>query len=104
LPTGTPARPARKRSYLILASLVLGGISTLAVPLAMLIPPIRIYVSLLLPFGLVGAALAFIAMQQIKRGSRRIQDRGLALLAYFLGLAPLLYFCGEVTYEVLSLQ
>ena len=57
----------------------------------------------LLPFGLAAALLARIALNQIKRGLGTPQERNLAIIAYFLGLAPVLYFCGIFTYQLLNL-
>jgi hypothetical protein len=52
---------------------------------------------------LAAALLAMIALNRIKRGLGSPRDRILAVIAYFLGLAPVLYYCGLFTYYLLKL-
>jgi hypothetical protein len=83
--------------------MILGCIPAVAIPLAIIFPSRQFFMFFLLPFGLVAALLARIALNQIKRGLGSPRDRNLAIIAYFLGLSPVLYFCGILTYQLLNL-
>jgi predicted membrane metal-binding protein len=93
----------RKPNKLILSSFIVGFIPAVAIPFAIIFPSLQFYMFFLLPFGLVAALLAMIALNRIKRGLGSPQDRPLAIIAYFLGLSPVLYFCGIFTYQLLKL-
>ena len=94
-------KPAPNR--LILPAIILACIPALAVPVTIIFPSTQIYLFYFLPFGLAAAVLARIALGQIKRGLGTRQERNLALITYFLGLSPMLYFCGVFTYQLLNL-
>ena len=88
---------------LILPGIILACIPAVAVPVTIAFPSTQIYLFYLLPFGILAAVLARIALNQIKRGFGTRQERNLALIIYFLGLSPVLYFCGIFTYQLLNL-
>lgn len=88
---------------LILPAIILACIPAVAVPVTIVFPSTQIYLFYLLPFGILAAVLARIALNQIKRGFGTRQERNLALITYFLGLSPVLYFCGIFTYQLLNL-
>jgi hypothetical protein len=88
---------------LILLGIILACIPAVAVPITIAFPSTQIYLFYLLPFGILAAVLARIALNQIKRGFGTRQERNLALITYFLGLSPVLYFCGIFTYQLLNL-
>ena len=75
----------------------------LAVPFTIMFPEKQIYLFFFLPFGILAAVLARIALGQIKRDFGTRQERNLALITYFVGLSPVLYFCGIFTYQLLNL-
>lgn len=92
-----------KRNKLVLPSLILACLAVAAGLFVAFIPSKQFYLFFLLPFGLVAALLAKIALNQIQRGNGTAQDRTLAIVAYFLGLLPVLYFCAIFTYQLVSL-
>jgi hypothetical protein len=92
-----------KPNKLILSSFILGFIPAVAIPFAVIFPSLQFYMLFLLPFGLGAALLALIALDRIKHGLGSPHERTLAVIAYFLGLSPVLYFCGIFTYQLLSL-
>jgi ABC-type Na+ efflux pump permease subunit len=100
-PSSSNIKP--KPNKLILPSIILGCIPALAIPFAIIFPHLQFYMFFLLPFGLIAALLARIALNQIKRGSGTSRERSLAIAAYFLGLSPVLYFCGIFTFQLLNL-
>jgi hypothetical protein len=87
---------------LILPGIILACIPVVAVPVTIAFPSTQIYLLYLLPLGMLAAVLARIALNQIKRGFGTRQERNLALITYFLGLSPMLYFCGIFTYQLLN--
>ena len=92
-----------RRNKLVLPSMILAGLAVAAGLFTILIPSRQFYLFFLLPFGLVAALLAKIALNQIQRGNGTARDRTLAIVAYFLGLLPVLYFCAVFTYQLLGL-
>jgi ABC-type Na+ efflux pump permease subunit len=88
---------------LILPSLILGCIPAIAIPFAIIFPSLQFYMFFLLPFGLAAAIMARIALKQVERGAGAPRERTLAIVAYFLGLSPVLYFCGIFTFQLLKL-
>ena len=99
----SPSNGKPRSNKLILPSIILGSIPAIAIPFAIIFTHLQFYMFFLLPFGLTAAILARIALNQIKNGNGRPQDRTLAILAYFLGLSPVLYFCGIFTFQLLNL-
>jgi hypothetical protein len=99
-----PSPSKLKRNALILPSFVLGCIPVLGIPVTIIFPSTLLYLVFFLPLGLVAAVLAWIAIHQVKRTPGTRGQRNLAMLAYFLGLSPILYFCGQITYQVFALQ
>jgi ABC-type Na+ efflux pump permease subunit len=99
LSSGPPAR-----NKLILPSLILGCIPVLVIPITLIFPSTQFYLFFFLPFGLAAALLARIALNQMKHGPYASQDRVLAVVAYFLGLSPALYFCAELSYQLMNLN
>ncbi len=89
-----------KHNKLILPGIILACIPAVAVPVTIAFPSTQVYLLYLLPFGILSAVLARIALYQIKRGIGTRQERNLALITYFLGLSPVLYFCGVFTYSL----
>ncbi len=98
-----PIKRPLKQNKLILPSLVLAGISVLAIPFTVFRLSTQIYLVFFLPIGIVAAVLARIAISQVKRGLGTRQDFKLAIIAYFMGLSPSLCFCGLFTYALVSL-
>ena len=92
-----------KSNKLILPGIILACIPMFAVPFTIIFPDKQIYLFYFLPFGILATVLARIALGQIKRGYGTSQERTLALIIYFLGLSPVLYFCGIFTYQLLNL-
>jgi hypothetical protein len=92
-----------KPNKLILPGILLACIPSIAVPVTIVFPATQVYLYLFLPFGILAAILARIALNQIKRDFGTRQERNLALITYFLGLSPVLYFCGVFTYQLLNL-
>jgi ABC-type maltose transport system permease subunit len=90
-----------KPNKLILPAIILACIPAIAVPVTIAFPSIQNYLIFFLPFGILAAVLARIALYQIKRGFGTRQERNLALITYFLGLSPVLYFFGIFTYSLL---
>jgi hypothetical protein len=88
---------------LILSSMILGFIPAVATPFAVIFPSLQFYMFFLLPFGLAAALLAMIALYRMRRGPVPPRERILAIIAYFLGLSPVLYFCGMLTVQLLKL-
>jgi len=76
----------------------------LAIPVTIAFPLARLYLFFLLPFGLVAALLARIALNQMKHTPAARADHRLAVVAYFLGFSPIVYFCAILTSELLTLQ
>ena len=100
----TSSKKAPKRTEpakLIFPAIILACIPAVAVPVTIASPSTQIYLIYLLPFGILAAVLARIALNQIKRGFGTRQERNLALITYFLGLSPVLYFFGIFTYSLL---
>ena len=95
----TPKRTEPVR--LILPGIILACIPAVAVPVTIAFPSTQIYLIYFLPFGILAAVLARIALYQIKRGFGTRQERNLALITYFVGLSPVLYFFGIFTYSLL---
>ena len=95
----TPKRtePAK----LIFPAIILACIPVFVVPFTIIFPSTKVYLVLFLPFGIIAAVLARIALYQIKRGFGTPRERTLAIITYFLGLSPVLYFCGIFTYSLL---
>ena len=98
-----PTKKPPKRNKLILPSLILGCIPVLAIPFTIIFPSTQFYLLYFLPFGLLATLLARIALNQLKRAPGASPDRTLAIVAYFLGLTPALYFCAELSYQLISL-
>ena len=98
-----PLNSKPKPNWFILSSLILGFFPVVAIPVAVIYPSLQFYMLFLLPLGLAAALLAMIALNRIKRGLAPPRDRTLAVIAYFLGLAPVLYYCGLFTYHLLKL-
>ncbi len=98
-PSSRPPKPNK----LVLPSLILGCIPLLALPVTIIFPSTQFYLFYLLPFGLTATLLARIALNQMKRIPGTGQQHTLAVIAYFLGLTPALYFCGEFTYQLVGL-
>ena len=92
-----------KLDKLVLSSFLLGIIPAVAIPVAVIFPNLQFYMFFLLPFGLGAALLAMIALNRIKNRHGTPRERNLAILAYFLGLSPVLYFCGIFTFQLLKL-
>ena len=88
---------------LVLSSFLLGILPAVAIPFAVIFPSLQFYMFFLLPFGLGAALLAMIALNRMKKRQATTRERNLAILAYFLGLSPVLYFCGIFTYQLLKL-
>ena len=82
--------------------MILGFFPAVAIPFAVIFPSLQFYMLLLLPLGLAAALLALIALNRIKHGLGSPRNRALAVIAYFLGLAPVLYYCGVFTYHLLK--
>lgn len=102
----TNSAPARSRGWkgLILATLLLGVMPAASLLLGLAVPSLRPVAFYMLPVGLVAIVLARIALQRMKRGAGNSRDRAAALVGYFAGFLPILYFCGEFTYQLLALQ
>jgi hypothetical protein len=83
--------------------IIFACIPMFAVPFTLIFPEKQIYLFFFLPFGILAAVLARIALVQIKRDLGTRQERNLALITYFVGLSPVLYFCGIFTYQLLNL-
>ena len=92
-----------KPNKLILPAIILACIPAVVVLVTIVIPSTQIYLYYFLPFGILASVLARIALHQLKPGSGPPQERNLALVAYFLGLAPVLYFLAVFTYQLLHL-
>lgn len=90
-----------KPNKLILPGIILACIPAVAVPITIIFPSTQSYLLLFLPFGILAAVLARIALYQIKHGNGTTRERNLALITYFLGLSPVLYFCGIFTYSLI---
>ena len=93
-----------KYGGLIYASLILACIPVIGMFIVILTPSLQFYLFYLLPFGILAAFLARIALNRMKRSPGTDLDRTLAILAYFLGLSPALYFCGSLTYELITFR
>lgn len=91
-----------KPNRLILPGIILACIPAVAVPITIIFPSTQSYLLLLLPLGILAAVLARIALYQIKHGNGTNRERNLALITYFLGLSPVLYFCGIFTYSLVN--
>ena len=100
--TRTTRKPP-KRNKLILPSLILGCIPLIALLFTIIFPSTRFYLFFFLPLGLTATLLARIALNQLKRIPEVGPDRTLAVVAYFLGLTPALYFCAELSYQLINL-
>jgi len=70
------------------------------VPISIIFPSTQPYLLFFLPFGAAAAVLARIALNQVKRGKGTPRDRSLALIIYFVGLVPILFYCGLFTYSL----
>ena len=92
-----------KSNKLIFPGIILACIPVFAVAFTIVFPAKQIYLFYFLPFGILAAVLARIALGQIKRGLGTHRERNLALITYFVGLSPVLYFCGIFTYQLLNL-
>ncbi len=95
--------PVLKRSKLILLSFVLAAIPLIGTFVAIVYQPAYYILLFLLPFGLAAAVMARIVLGQIKRGQGSPEDFVPAIIAYYLGFVPALYFCGVMTYQLLTL-
>ena len=102
----TNSAPARSRGWksLILATVLLGVLPAVSLLLGLAVPALRPVALYMLPAGLAAIVLARIALHRMKRGAGNRRDRAAALVGYFAGFLPILYFCGEFTYQLLSLQ
>ena len=98
----SPNRTPR-RNKLVVPSMIIACSTVVAGLFVAFILSKQFYLFFLLPFGLLAAILARIALNQIQHGNGTPQDRLLAILAYFLGLSPVLYFCATLTYQLVSL-
>jgi hypothetical protein len=98
---GSNKKPTSNK--LVFPGIVLACIPAVAVPFTIIFPATQVYLFYFLPFGILAAVLARIALGQIKRGYGTRQERNLALITYFVGLSPVLYFCGIFTYQLLNL-
>jgi hypothetical protein len=91
-----------KPNKLILPGIILACIPAVAVAVTIVFPPTQVYLFYFLPFGILAAVLARIALYQIKHGLGTPHERNLALITYFLGLSPVLYFFSVFTYQLLN--
>jgi hypothetical protein len=98
----SPSTPKVKRNALIPFSFILACPPVLAIPVTLVFPSTFLYLIFVLPLGLVAALLARIALHQVKRPPGTPRERTLAIVAYFLGFSPSLYFCGQLTYKLLA--
>lgn len=78
-------------------------VAVIAAPFALITTAAQVYMFLIMPLGFAAAITARIALNQIKRGAGTRRERGVAVAAYFLGLAPALYLCGMLTYDLARL-
>ena len=92
-----------KPNKLIHPAIILACIPAVAVLVTIVIPSTQIYLYYFLPSGILASVLARIALHQLKSGSGTPRERNLALVAYFLGLAPVLYFLAVLTYQLFHL-
>jgi hypothetical protein len=98
-----PIRRSPQSNKLVLPSLILGCVPILAIPFTIVFPSTQFYLFYFLPFGLTATLLARIALNQMKRTPGIGQQHTLAVIAYFLGLTPALYFCAEFTFQLVNL-
>lgn len=96
--------PSTQHNRLLLPSFVLSAIPLIGTLVAIFYQPAYFYLLYLLPLGIIAAILARIAINQAKRGKGLPEDFVLAIIAYYLGLTPALYFCGVMTYQFLTLR
>lgn len=96
--------PVSKRNKLIFPSFILASIPLIGVLVSMVYQPAYYILFFLLPLGIAAAVMAWIAVRQIKRGEGNPKDLVPAIVAYYLGLIPALYFCGALTYQLLTLR
>lgn len=99
------SRPSvSKHNKLILPSFILASIPLIGTFVSMFYQPAYYILFFLLPLGIAAAVMAWIALRQIKRGEGNPKDLAPAIIAYYLGLVPALYFCGVLTYQLLTLR